>query len=59
LDRRFASLAHLLALEKPTSLSVPYDAYPDGPPSIVWESDEMRQRYEHQLSNTTMASCNE
>jgi hypothetical protein len=40
-------------------LSVPYEAYPDGPPSIVWESDEMKQRYEHQLSNTTTASCNE
>lgn len=59
LDRRFSSLAHLLSLDKPTSLSVPYDAYPDGPPTIVWESIELKERYEHQLSKITTASCNE
>jgi len=36
----------LLSLEKPTEKSIPYDAYPQGPPQIVWDSDEIKQRYE-------------
>jgi len=46
LERRLASLKALLALEKPTSKGIPYDAYPQGPPQIVWESEELRERYE-------------
>jgi predicted GIY-YIG superfamily endonuclease len=46
IDRRLYSLRTLLSLEKPTSKGIPYAAYPDGPPIIVWDSDEMKQRYE-------------
>lgn len=57
IDRRLTSLHYLLTLDKPTSASVPYDCYPDGPPQIVWDSEELRMKYD-QL-NTTTASCNE
>jgi len=46
IDRRLSSLRFLLSLEKPTSKGIPYAAYPDGPPVIVWDSNEMKQRYE-------------
>jgi predicted GIY-YIG superfamily endonuclease len=46
LERRLASLKALLALEKPTSKGIPYDAYLEGPPRIVWESEELKERYE-------------
>jgi structure-specific endonuclease subunit SLX1 len=46
IDRRFASLRHLMSLEKPTEKAIPYDAYPDGRPTIVWESEELRQQYD-------------
>ena len=46
LERRLQSLKALLALEKPTSKGIPYEAYPQGPPQIVWESDELKERYE-------------
>ena len=46
IDRRFRSLKTLLAMEKPTEKAIPYDAYPDGHPQIVWDSEEMRLRYE-------------
>lgn len=34
LERRLASLKALLALEKPTSKGIPYEAYPEGPPKL-------------------------
>lgn len=43
--RRLHSLKKLLALEKPTQNSVPYESYPDGPPNIVWESDPYKELY--------------
>ena len=46
IDRRFRSLKTLLAMEKPTEKAIPYEAYPDGRPQIVWDSEEMRLRYE-------------
>jgi len=46
IDRRLYSLRTLLSLEKPTSKGIPYAAYPDGPPIIIWDSDEMKQRYD-------------
>jgi len=50
IDRRFYSLHRLLTLDKPTSKGIPYDAYPDGPPVIIWESDEMKERYDRIVS---------
>jgi predicted GIY-YIG superfamily endonuclease len=44
--RRLYSLKKLLSLEKPTSKSIPYDAYPSGPPQIVWNSDELKIYYD-------------
>ncbi len=44
--RRLNSLKALLEMEKPTEKAIPYDAYPSGPPSIVWESDELKSQYE-------------
>jgi predicted GIY-YIG superfamily endonuclease len=46
LERRLRSLHTLLSLEKPTSTAIPYDAYPDGRPSIQWESDDLRAKYD-------------
>jgi NADH:ubiquinone oxidoreductase subunit C len=46
MDRRLASLKHLLSLEKPTSMAIPYEAYPDGVPTIVWDSPEWKERYD-------------
>jgi predicted GIY-YIG superfamily endonuclease len=46
IDRRLHSLHHLLQLEKPTSTAIPYEMYPDGPPIIQWDSDEMKERYD-------------
>ena len=46
IEHRLYSLKALLSLERPTSKSIPYDAYPDGPPTIVWESDELQEKYE-------------
>jgi len=46
MERRLASLKALLALDKPTTMAIPYEAYPDGPPQIVWESDELREKYD-------------
>jgi predicted GIY-YIG superfamily endonuclease len=44
--RRLYSLKKLLSLEKPTNISIPYDAYPSGPPQIIWEVDEYKQYYD-------------
>ena len=46
LPRRLHSLRILLAQEKPTATAIPYDAYPDGPPLIQWESEEWKAYYE-------------
>jgi predicted GIY-YIG superfamily endonuclease len=46
LRRRLQSLKILLSIEKPTEKAVPYDAYPSGPPTIVWESDELKTLYD-------------
>jgi structure-specific endonuclease subunit SLX1 len=45
IDRRLRSLHRLLSLEKPTEAAIPYEAYPDGPPTIHWESEEMEARF--------------
>lgn len=47
IDRRLHSLKRLLALEKPTEKAIPYDVYPSGPPQIVWDSEELQQRFEN------------
>jgi predicted GIY-YIG superfamily endonuclease len=44
--RRLYSLKRLLSMEKPTNHGIPYDAYPSGPPYIIWESDEIKEIYE-------------
>jgi hypothetical protein len=46
IQRRLASLRTLLSLEKPTEKAIPYDAYPDGRPMILWDSDELQRRYD-------------
>jgi predicted GIY-YIG superfamily endonuclease len=45
IDRRLHSLKFLLSLEKPTEAAIPYEMYPE-PPTIVWDSDEHKERYE-------------
>lgn len=46
IERRLHSLKKLLSLEKPTEKGIPYDAYPSGPPQIIWDSDELKNIYE-------------
>jgi predicted GIY-YIG superfamily endonuclease len=46
MERRLHSLKVLLSLDKPTSGAIPYEAYPDGPPTIVWDSEVWKERYE-------------
>lgn len=43
IQRRLYSLKRLLSLEKPTNNSIPYDAYPSGPPNIIWENEDFKQ----------------
>lgn len=45
IERRLYSLKMLLSLEKPTEKGIPYDAYPSGPPQIVWDSEELEDFY--------------
>jgi predicted GIY-YIG superfamily endonuclease len=45
IQRRLYSLKKLLSLEKPTEKGVPYDAYPSGPPQIIWDSEELKEQY--------------
>lgn len=47
IERRLHSLKKLLSLEKPTEKSIPYDAYPEGLPIIIWESDELKEKYDN------------
>ena len=46
LGRRLHSLHTLLSLERPTTAAIPYDMYPDGHPTIHWESDDLQDQYE-------------
>jgi predicted GIY-YIG superfamily endonuclease len=46
IERRLYSLKKLLELEKPTEKAIPYDAYPSGPPEIIWDSDELKKIYD-------------
>lgn len=46
IQRRLHSLRYLLSLEKPTEKAIPYEAYPDGAPQIVWEDNIWRTWYE-------------
>ena len=46
IERRLYSLKKLLSLEKPTEKGIPYESYPSGPPQIVWDSDELKDKYE-------------
>ena len=46
IERRLHSLKKLLSLEKPTEKGIPYDAYPSGPPQIIWDSDQLKNIYE-------------
>jgi len=45
IHRRLYSLKKLLLLDKPTEKAIPYEAYPSGPPKIIWDSDELRNIY--------------
>lgn len=52
LRRRLNALKRLLFdLDKPTTNAIPYDAYPDGPPQIIWDSEELKGHFET-LSST-------
>lgn len=46
IQRRLHSLKRLFSFEKPTEKGVPYDAYPSGPPQIVWDSEELKEQYD-------------
>jgi predicted GIY-YIG superfamily endonuclease len=46
MHRRLYALKKLLSLDKPTANSIPYDAYPSGPPTIFWENEEWKEMYE-------------
>jgi predicted GIY-YIG superfamily endonuclease len=46
IERRLYSLKKLLSFEKPTEKGIPYEAYPEGPPVIIWESDEFKNIYD-------------
>jgi structure-specific endonuclease subunit SLX1 len=46
MQRRLYSLKKLLSLEKPTEKGIPYDAYPSGPPEIIWDSEELKENYD-------------
>jgi predicted GIY-YIG superfamily endonuclease len=52
IERRLYSLKKLLSLEKPTEKAIPYEAYPSGLPNIIWDSDELKNRYEQIILNT-------
>ena len=47
IERRLHSLKKLLSFDKPTEKAIPYEAYPNGPPEIVWDSSEYKQVYDH------------
>ena len=53
MTRRLRALCVLFELEKPTTAAIPYEAYPEGIPCIVWESE---QDYLHFLTITQMKS---
>jgi len=46
IHRRLYALKKLLSLEKPTEKGIPYEAYPLGPPEIIWETPEMKTVYD-------------
>ena len=46
IHRRLYSLKRLLSLDKPTEKAIPYEAYPSGPPEIIWDSDELKTIYD-------------
>lgn len=39
IDRRLRCLADLLAMDRPTTVAVPFDTYPNGRPHIEWDCD--------------------
>lgn len=45
IERRLYSLKRLLAMEKPTEKGIPYESYPSGPPEIIWDSEELKDKY--------------
>jgi structure-specific endonuclease subunit SLX1 len=45
-ERRLYSLKYLLSIEKPTEKAIPYDAYPDDRPQIIWDSEEYKELYD-------------
>lgn len=53
LARRLLALSRLLALDKPTTTAIPYEMYPDGPPTVVWEHSKDEALY-HSLTKPTL-----
>jgi predicted GIY-YIG superfamily endonuclease len=51
IERRLYSLKKLLSLEKPTEKAIPYEAYPSGPPQIIWDSTELQNKYDQIVFN--------
>jgi structure-specific endonuclease subunit SLX1 len=49
IQRRLMALKYLLMLEKPTEKSIPYEAYPSGPPTVVWDQEEWKQWYDRTI----------
>lgn len=61
LHRRLRALHTLLSMEKPTQTAIPYDAYPNGRPYIVWDSETAQQWYDtlYPTRNETVPTAND
>ena len=45
IERRLYSLKKLLSLEKPTEKAILYNTYQCGPPQIIWDSEEIKEKF--------------
>lgn len=45
IDKRLHALIYLLSLDRATTSALPYEKFECGLPYIIWQSDELRERY--------------
>lgn len=45
IDRRLRCLSDLLAMDRPTTVAVPFDTYPNGRPRIEWDCDQVATKW--------------
>ena len=45
IDRRLRCLADLLAMDRPTTVAVPFDTYPNGRPHIEWDCEAVAGKW--------------